>query len=75
MLREAPEMKYVFIEQHRAEFSIKAMCWMHRVAHSSWYVWRMRCCQITPDQHFRLICDETDRKAFAETKQRYGTPR
>ncbi len=26
ILREAPEMKYVFIEKHQAEFSIKAMC-------------------------------------------------
>ncbi|EBY1963122.1 IS3 family transposase, partial [Salmonella enterica subsp. enterica serovar Typhimurium] len=26
ILREAPEMKYVFIEKHQAEFNIKAMC-------------------------------------------------
>ena len=26
ILREAPEMKYVFIEKHQAEFSIKTMC-------------------------------------------------
>ncbi len=34
ILREAPEMKYVFIENHRAEFSIKAMCRVLRVARS-----------------------------------------
>ncbi len=31
-------MKYVFIENHRAEFSIKAMCRVLRVARSGWYV-------------------------------------
>ncbi len=37
ILREAPEMKYVFIENHRAEFSVKAMCRVLRVARSGWY--------------------------------------
>ncbi|MBN3209982.1 IS3 family transposase [Pectobacterium brasiliense] len=75
ILREAPEMKYVFIEQHQAEFSIKAMCRVLQVARSGWYVWRRRRCQITPRQHFKLICDEAVRKAFARAKQRYGAPR
>ncbi|UDQ74581.1 IS3 family transposase [Pectobacterium brasiliense] len=75
ILREAPEMKYVFIEKHQAEFSIKAMCRVLQVARSGWYVWRRRRCQITPRQHFRLICDEAVRKAFARAKQRYGAPR
>ncbi|WP_406640608.1 IS3 family transposase [Pectobacterium brasiliense] len=75
ILREAPEMKYVFIEQHQAEFSIKAMCRVLQVARSGWYVWRRRRCQITPRQHFQLICDEAVRKAFARAKQRYGAPR
>lgn len=30
-------MKYVFIDNNRAEFSIKAMCRVLRVAHSGWY--------------------------------------
>ncbi|MFP1908969.1 IS3 family transposase [Lonsdalea quercina] len=75
ILREAPEMKYVFIEKYRAEFSIKAMCRVLRVARSGWYVWRKRRCQITPRQQFRHMCDEAVRKAFAEAKQRYGAPR
>ncbi|WP_156105189.1 IS3 family transposase [Pectobacterium wasabiae] len=75
ILREAPEMKYVFIEKHQAEFSIKTMCRVLQVARSGWYVWRRRRCQITPRQHFRLICDEAVRKAFAGAKQRYGAPR
>lgn len=68
-------MKYVFIEKYRAEFSIKAMCRVLRVARSGWYVWRKRRCQITPRQQFRHMCDEAVRKAFAEAKQRYGAPR
>ncbi|MDO2837557.1 DDE-type integrase/transposase/recombinase, partial [Escherichia coli] len=39
---EAPEMKYVFIEKHQAEFSIKAMCRVLRVARSGWYTWCQR---------------------------------
>lgn len=68
-------MKYVFIEEHRAEFSIKAMCRVLRVARSGWYVWRRRRCQINPRQQCRLVCDEAVRNAFAEAKQRYGAPR
>lgn len=30
-------MKYVFIEKHQAEFSIKTMCRVMRVARSGWY--------------------------------------
>ncbi|XIW46729.1 IS3 family transposase [Escherichia coli] len=75
MLREAPEMKYVFIENHRAEFSIKAMCRVLRVARSGWYVWLRRRHQMSLRQQFRLTCDAAVHKAFFEAKQRYGAPR
>lgn len=68
-------MKYVFIENHRAEFSVKAMCRVLRVARSGWYAWRLRRQQITLRQPFRLVCDTAVRKAFTEAKQRYGAPR
>ncbi len=67
-------MKYVFIEKHRAEFSIKAMCRVLRVARSSWYAWRLRRHRISPRQQFRPICDKAVRRAFFEAKQRYGAP-
>ncbi|SBL65155.1 transposase [Klebsiella michiganensis] len=35
-------MKYVFIENHQAKFSIKAMCRVLRIARSGWYAWRLR---------------------------------
>ncbi|MBI0552807.1 IS3 family transposase [Pectobacterium parmentieri] len=75
ILREAPEMKYVFIEKHQAEFSIKAMCRVLRVARSGWYVWCCRRHQANSRQRFRLVCDDAVSKAFNNAKQRYGAPR
>ncbi|AIA69701.1 transposase [Pectobacterium carotovorum subsp. carotovorum] len=68
-------MKYVFIEKHRAEFTVRTMCRMLRVARSGWYAWRVRRHQISPRQQFRLTCDGAVRKAFGDAKQRYGAPR
>lgn len=67
-------MKYVFIESHRAEFSIKAMCRVLRVARSGWYAWCLRRHQQNRRQRFRLVCDATVRQAFSGAKQRYGAP-
>ncbi|EBW1951595.1 IS3 family transposase [Salmonella enterica subsp. enterica serovar Cerro] len=75
ILREAPEMKYVFIENHQAEFNIKAMCRVFQVARSGWYVWHQRRHQINRRQRFRLVCDNVVREAFSDAKQRYGAPR
>lgn len=66
-------MKYVFIEKHRAEFSIKAMCRVLRVARSGWYAWLKRRHQLNRRQQFRLACDGAVSKAFTEAKQRYGS--
>ncbi|QHP81550.1 IS3 family transposase [Pectobacterium odoriferum] len=75
ILREAPEMKYVFIEKHQAEFSIKAMCRVLRGARSSWYVWLTRRHLSSSRQQFRVCCDEAIREAFFKAKQYYGAPR
>ncbi|EIY2848530.1 IS3 family transposase [Salmonella enterica subsp. enterica serovar Anatum] len=75
ILREAPEMKYVFIEKYQAEFNIKAMCRVFQVARSGWYVWHQRRHQINRRQRFRLVCDNVVREAFSDAKQRYGAPR
>lgn len=64
-------MKYVFIKKHQAEFSIRAMCRVLRVARSGWYAWRIRRCQINSRQQFRFVCDDAVRKAFTEAKQHY----
>ncbi len=46
MLRERLEMKYVFIEKHQAEFSIKAMCRVLQVTRSGWNIWHQRRYQV-----------------------------
>lgn len=68
-------MKYVFIEKHQAEFSIKAMCRVLQIAHSGWYIWHQRRHQINRRQQFRLVCDNLVREAFSDAKQRYGAAR
>ncbi len=68
-------MKYVFIEKHQAEFSIKAMCRVLRVACSGWYTWCQRRTRISKRQQFRQQCDSVVREAFTRSKQRYGAPR
>ncbi len=68
-------MKVVFIEKHQAEFSIKAMCRVLRVARSGWYAWRCRRHQVSSRQRFRLVCDDIVSQAFNNAKQRYGAPR
>lgn len=68
-------MKYVFIEKHQAEFSIKAMCRVLQVARSGWYIWHQRRHQINRRQQFRLVCDNVVREAFSNAKRRYGAPR
>jgi len=68
-------MKYVFIEKYQAEFSIKAMCRVLRVARSGWYAWCSRRHQISWRQQFRLACDAVVLRAFTDAKQRYGAPR
>ncbi|WP_409249908.1 IS3-like element IS3 family transposase [Enterobacter hormaechei] len=75
ILREAPEMKYVFIEKHQAEFSIKAMCRVLRVARSGWYTWCQRRTRISTRQQFRQHCDSVVLASFTRSKQRYGAPR
>ncbi|MDT9422084.1 IS3 family transposase [Escherichia coli] len=75
ILREAPEMKYVFIEKHQAEFSIKAMCRVLRVARSGWYTWCQRRTRISTRQQFRQHCDSVVLAALPGQKQRYGAPR
>jgi len=63
------------IEKHQAEFSIKAMCRVLRVARSGWYIWHQRRVKLNARQQSRLSCDNTVHEAFHRAKQRYGAPR
>ncbi|TQC69992.1 IS3 family transposase (plasmid) [Pantoea dispersa] len=70
ILREAPEMKYVFIEKHQAEFRIKAMCRVLKVARSGWYAWRNRRTLLSSRKQFRQRCDQIVSQVFHQAKQR-----
>ncbi|KTS72230.1 transposase [Pantoea stewartii] len=50
-------MKYVFIQQDQAEFCIKAMCRVLRVARSGWYAWQKRRTVVSTHQQFRRGCE------------------
>ncbi|EYB46614.1 transposase [Escherichia coli] len=62
-------MKYVFIEKHQAEFSIKAMCRVLRVARSGWYTWCQRRTRISTRQQFRQHCDSVVLAAFTRSRK------
>lgn len=68
-------MKYVFIENHRAEFSLKAMCRVLQVARSGWYAWCFRRDRLNTRQQFRAACDIAVREAFENARHIYGAPR
>lgn len=74
ILCKTPEMKYVFIEKYQAEFRIKAMSRVLRVACSGWYAWTQRRAGINSRQQFRLSCDSAVHGTFHRAKQRYGAP-
>ncbi|QXO48697.1 IS3 family transposase [Morganella morganii] len=75
ILCQTPEIKYVFIEKHQAEFRIKAMCRVLKVARSGWYAWHRRRLLTNTRQQFRQHCDTVVSAAFHQAKQRYGAPR
>ena len=74
ILREASEMKYVFIENIRLSSASK-QCAAYRVARSGWYTWCQRRTRISTRQQFRQHCDSVVLAAFTRSKQRYGAPR
>jgi len=67
-------VKSVLTEQHQAEFSIKAMCRVLRVARSDRYVWRNRHRVIVPASASGRG-DSIDSNAFVMAKQRYDASR
>lgn len=68
-------MKVVFIEKHQAEFHIKTMCRVLKVARSGGDAWRNRRLRLNARQQFRHHCDTAVSTVFHQAKQRYGAPR
>jgi putative transposase len=66
-------MKYHFIEEHKHEFAIVAMCHVLSVSESGFYAWRKRptCRRKREDAH--LI--QEIQQVFETHHRRYGSPR
>ncbi|MDI5920890.1 IS3 family transposase [Halomonas sp. LR5S13] len=75
VLREEPEVKYAFIEQHRQAFSVHRMCAFLGVARSSYYAWRQRGGEPSPRRRRQTITDQRVAQAFEQGKGRSGAPR
>jgi putative transposase len=66
-------MKYQFIEQHKQEFPIVAMCRVLEVSESGFYAWRKR--PISPRQREDAQLTEEIRQEFRTHQSKYGSPR
>ncbi|MBY6112819.1 IS3 family transposase, partial [Halomonas sp. DP1Y21-3] len=75
VLREKPEVKYAFIEQHRQAFSIQRMCAFLGVARSGYYAWRLRGGVPSPRRRRQALTDQRVAQAFEQGKGRSGAPR
>jgi len=66
-------MRYKYIREHRAEFSVKRMCQLLGVTRSGYYAWQPD--EVTPQAlENRLLVDEI-RTEFQASRKTYGSPR
>ncbi|WP_440866408.1 IS3 family transposase [Symbiopectobacterium purcellii] len=75
VLRQTPEVRYVFMQQYQAEFRVKSMARVLVVSRSGFYAWSRRCGQKTVSQQRRELCDTRVASAFTEQKGRNGARR
>jgi putative transposase len=66
-------MKYQFIEQHKQEFPVAAMCQVLGVSESGFYAWRKRPACRRKQEDARLT--QEIRQVFVFHQGRYGSPR
>jgi putative transposase len=66
-------MKYTFIHEHRAQFSLCVLCRMLEVTHSGYYAWRQRPRSQRRQQDEQLLVHI--RKIYEQSQGRYGSPR
>ena len=66
-------MKYVFIKDHRYEFSVALMCELLRVSRSGFYAWITR--KPSNREQANIMLDSKIKFIFEKNKQRYGSPR
>ncbi|QJQ95864.1 MULTISPECIES: IS3 family transposase [Halomonadaceae] len=75
VLRQEPEVKYAFIEQHRQAFSIQRMCAFLGVARSGYYAWRKRDGAPSSRRRQQAVLDQRVAEAYHLRKGRSGAPR
>lgn len=66
-------MRFAFIAKHAEEFPVDVMCQVLQVSRSGYYAWRRRPASAQQQRREALV-DQIE-QAFAESRQRYGSPR
>ena len=66
-------MKYAFIQEHEAVFSVSRMCWVFEVSRSGFYEWLSRPESARKQADRQLT--EGIKPAFEDSRQTYGTRR
>ena len=68
-------MKFRFIKNHEAEFSISLMCKLLQVARSSYYAYLKRSNEPSKQAKANELLLEKIKVLFEKNRQRYGSPR
>jgi transposase InsO family protein len=66
-------VRFAFIAKHAEEFSVGVMCQILQVSRSGYYAWRQR--PASAQQRRRQELVQQIEQAYAESSQRYGSPR
>lgn len=66
-------MRFAFIEQHRAEFSVTRLCQVLEVSSSGFYAWRERKPSPREQENTHLV--EHIQAIYEHSRQTYGSPR
>lgn len=75
VLREEPEVKYVFMAAHTAEFKVRTMSRALEASRSGFYAWLQRLNKSSAQAQRREHLDEVVKAAFVAAKGRSGSPR
>lgn len=66
-------MRYLFIQEQQAQFSLAALCRVMQVGRSGYYAWRTR--KPCARQQHNAVVSEQIKTVYKESAQTYGSPR